>query len=102
MGAHEATAYSYEKDVNIDEEQFTLPMTWQAYTGGSRIYDEGLNEGIHFDYFSRNEKIKYSPDKYNIPYGSKEIFVIYKVRFPDYSPEGQFRNYIISEKKIYC
>jgi hypothetical protein len=98
MGAYEATSYRNEQDINNEEGQFLMPMDWRAYgSSNRRTYDEALSEGIYFDYYSRNGRIKYSPDKYHIPYGGKEVFIFYRIRFPDYSKEDIFVNYTVSE-----
>ncbi len=85
-GAYEAITRSYEEDVELEEGTFTMPMTW----GGSP-----LSEGIGFRYHTKGEKINYSPTKYRIPYRSKEVYITYRIRFPDYSKESDFKNYII-------
>jgi hypothetical protein len=96
FGAYEAINSLYEEDASNGESQFFMPMLWGTY-GGNIAYDDQLSEGIRFDYYSRNGKIKYSPDRYNIPYGSKEVFINYNIRFPEYS-NNKPGDYIISEE----
>jgi len=99
MGAYEATRAIDEQDVNNEEGQFLMPMYWEAYGNRiSRTYDEALSEGVYFDYYSRNGEINYSPDKYHIPYGGREVFIFYRIRFPDYSNGDMFGNYTVSDR----
>jgi hypothetical protein len=98
MGAYEATSYKHEQNVNNNEEHFLMPINWYTNDHSRRTYDEALNEGIYFDYYSRNGKLKYSPDKYHIPYGSKEVFIFYRIRFPNYSKTNEVMNFIVSDR----
>jgi hypothetical protein len=96
-GTYEAITKSYEEDTEPEEGEYCMPMTWGTNYGDNKTADEYLSEGIDFSYHTKGEEIDYSPTHYNIPYGSKEVFITYRIRFPDYSEENDFRSYIISE-----
>jgi len=87
MGAYEHIDYVYEETVAPEEDEYFLEMHW-----GWNNEDNELN----YSYFSRNGKIKYSPDYYRIPYGSNEIYIIYRVRLVGNEPTD-FRNYYASK-----
>ena len=98
MGTDEAISYLNEKNVNIEEAQFMMPMTWNVLFDGETLHDDLLKEGIYFNYYSRNGQIRYNPDKYIIPYGNEEVFITYRIRFPIYPDESRFREFIVSDE----
>jgi hypothetical protein len=86
LGAYEHISHVYEEDVNSEENEYFFEMSW-----GRR------ENNLSYSYFSRNGKIHYSPDYYEIPYGSNEIFIKYRVRLVG-NEITDFRNYFVSEE----
>jgi hypothetical protein len=88
MGTYEHISHLYEDDVNLEEGKYFLKMNW--------IKIDTENE-IFYEYFSRNGKIRYSPDYYKILFGANEVYIIYKVRFIG-NEITDFRNYFVSDE----
>ncbi|GHV08039.1 hypothetical protein FACS189485_19070 [Spirochaetia bacterium] len=69
LSANEAMAYLDQDIVDEAEVIYYLPMYW------------GMDEkGLVYDYYTRNNKFRYFPDYYKIPYGSREIYIEYRIR----------------------
>jgi hypothetical protein len=97
-GSYTFTLSPQEEIVDIEEGHFTMPMLWRVGFGLDRMHDDWLQEGIYFQYFSRNGQLRNFPDRIVIPYGSNEIFITYRIRFPYYPEEGKFGEFIVSEE----
>ncbi len=85
LSANEAMAYLDQEVADKEEEICYLPMIWRM--------DE---MGVSFDYYTRNNQFRYSPDYYKIPYGSKEIYIEYRVRLVKNKEQNDYE-YIIPD-----
>jgi len=65
-----------------------LKCYWEVRQELGSMYDENINKGIYFlyfNYFLNKNILEYSlqPYSYNIPYGSKEIKLKYRICYPE-------------------
>ena len=70
------------------EKNNKIEMLWEVRQELGSMYDENINKGIYFlyfNYFLNKNILEYSlqPYSYNIPYGSKEIKLKYRICYPE-------------------
>jgi hypothetical protein len=84
---NEAISRKHETSVDINGNDYYLKMIW--FILGAYRTESNLKQGLFYE--SLIEKDVYS-ELYNIPYGVKEIYLTYSIKFPNNSME--------TEKKI--